>query len=208
MSTAGKVLTILILLVSIAWLVMMAAVTQLNVNWQTKIAAQVLDFEKATGELDRAQGQFLSLTEQARATQDSTDRELRLRLTRLASADRLRSSKTEDLTRVKEQVKDMLAAVESAKANLAIREAEKVKGQEDLARKRDEIAKAQALNVELKTQLAQLQGRLQEALGRQLGQARQGLQGRRRQAGFEHPPGPLVLTGGRIAPAQPGPLAP
>ena len=40
MSTAGKVLTVLILLVMVGWIIMLSAVTQLNVNWAQKVAAQ------------------------------------------------------------------------------------------------------------------------------------------------------------------------
>jgi hypothetical protein len=157
MSTAGKVLTVLILLVTVIWLVMMSAVTQLNVNWQAKIGAQQTDLDRVTLELTKAKDSTLSLTEQARAKQDQTDRELRVRLSMIAAAERRQSSKIEDLTRIKAQVADSLGAAETAKANLATREAEKIKNQEDLAKKRDEIAKAQAVNADLKAQLAQLQ---------------------------------------------------
>ncbi len=47
MSTAGKVLTVLILLVMVGWIVMLSAVTQLNVNWHTRIAKQEADLQTA-----------------------------------------------------------------------------------------------------------------------------------------------------------------
>ena len=158
MSTAGKVLTVLILIVSVAWLVMLSGVAQLNANWQAKIATQVTEYERVSDEATKTDRRFVSLTEQARATQDATDRELRVRLSRIATAERRQSSTTEDLTRIKAQVADAQGASTTAQANLAIREAEKIQGQEDLAKKRDEIAKAQALNADLKAQLARLQG--------------------------------------------------
>ena len=164
MSTAGKVLTVLILVVMIPWLIMLSAVTQLNVNYEEKIAAQQKTLDKATVDVAKANNDILTLTEQARAEQDTTDRELRVILGRIAAAERRQSSTTEDLTRLKAEVADFLAAVETAKTNLATREAEKVKGEEDLARKKDEIAKAQAKNADLRGQLAQLQDEFKRLL--------------------------------------------
>ena len=164
MSTAGKVLTVLVLLVMVVWLVMMSAVTQLNVNWEQKIAKQQTDLDNLTAEAAKANSSILSLTEQARSEQDATDRELRVVLEKIAATERRQSSTTEDLTRLKFQVADYLAAVERAKTNLATREAEKAKDIDDLAKKRDEIAKAQATNAELRTQLAQLQDEFKRLL--------------------------------------------
>jgi chromosome segregation ATPase len=164
MSTAGKVLTVLVLLVMVVWIVMLSAVSQLNVNWAEKIAAQQKALDDATEQFTKARDAGLSLTEQARTKQDETDRKLRVQLVRIAAAERRQSSVTEDLTRVKAQVADAQAAVETAKVNLATREAEKIANQEGLAKKRDEIAKAKASNADLRTQLAQLQDEFKRIL--------------------------------------------
>ena len=164
MSTAGKVLTVLILLMTVAWIVMMSAVAQLNVNWQAKLTTQKTEFDRVTDEAEKAKAAYLGFTEQARAEQDATDRDLRVRLAQVASAEARQSSKVEDLTRLKIQLADYLAAVEKAKTNLATREAEKAKDLDDLAKKRDEIAKAQGTNAELRAELAQLQDEFKRLL--------------------------------------------
>jgi len=164
MSTAGKVLTVLILLVMVVWIVMMSGVSQLNYNYAQKVDTQQKELDKLAADAAKANSDILRLTEQARLEQDATDRDLRLSLTRIAAAERRQSSTIEDLTRLKNQVADYLAAVETAKTNLATREAEKAKGEEDLAKKRDEIAKHQATNAELRTQLAQLQDEFKRLL--------------------------------------------
>jgi chromosome segregation ATPase len=164
MSTAGKVLTVLILLVSVVWLVLMSAVTQLNVNWQEKIAAQQKNLDQATAELAKSQGDFLSLTEQARLKQNETDLKVSAKEGEIVGAQARRSSRVEDLTRLKAQVADTQVAAETAKGNLATREAELIANQEELAKKRDEIAKAKAANADLKTQLAQLQSEFKRLL--------------------------------------------
>jgi hypothetical protein len=157
MSTAGKVLTVLILLVTVVWLVMMSAVSQLNQNWGEKVIAQQKSLDDATDAFAKAKEAGLNLTEQARVKQNETDLEGRLRDVKITTAFRLRSSRIEDLSRLKAQVADAQKAVETAKTNQATREAEKIANQESLAKKREEITKAQALNADLKTQLSQLQ---------------------------------------------------
>jgi chromosome segregation ATPase len=157
MSTAGKVLTVLILLVMLGWIVMMSAVTQLNVNWEEKIAAQQKTLDQATEDFTKARDDSYRITEQARSKQDETERELRLKLSKIAGAEARQSSYVEDLSRTKAEVADALSAVEVAKANLATREAEKIKNQENLAKLRDQIAQFKASNADLKSQLGQLQ---------------------------------------------------
>ena len=164
MSTAGKVLTVLVLLVTLVWLVLMSAVTQLNVNWEAQIDKQQESLDNATIDLERTKLAASSKTEEARAKQDETERELRVKLTQIAADERKRSSKIEDLTRLKAQVADAQEAVETAKKNQTTRETEKVANEESLAQKRDEIAKAQALNADLKNQLAQLQDQFKRIL--------------------------------------------
>ena len=142
----------------VVWLVMMSAVTQLNVNWQQKILAQEKTLGDASADFEKNRDEALLKTERARVTQDQTDLELRRKLVTISIAEARLSSTIEDMSRIKAQVADAVSNVETAKTNLATREAEKAKDQDDLAKKRDEIAKAQALNAELKAQLVQLQG--------------------------------------------------
>jgi chromosome segregation ATPase len=157
MSTAGKVLTVLIMLVMVVWLVVMSAVTQLNVNWEEKIGKQQTQLDKLQKDAETAAADFLSLTEQARLKQDETDRNLREILGRIATAERRQSDVVEKLTRVKTELAEYLAAVEQANTNKATREAEFAQGEADLAKKKDEIAKAKGLNSDLRDQLAKLQ---------------------------------------------------
>ena len=157
MSTAGKVLTVLILLVMMAWIVMLSAVTQLNVNWQTRIAKVEADLTSAKTRLADNTAKALDLTERTRAEQSSKDLDLREIQGRTAAAEARQSSKTEDLSRIQIQVAAYQAALERAEVNLATRLAERTKTQEDLAAKRVEIAKKQDENNQLRDQLAKLQ---------------------------------------------------
>ena len=157
MSTAGKVLTVLILLAMVGWIVMISAVTQLNVNWQTRIAQQEKDLkgaqEKAVGQNNLA----LDLTAKTKAEQTAKDRDLREIQGRASATEGRLSVKTEELTRVQFQLVDYKAAVERAKVNQATREAEKVKAQETLDAKLAEVARIQDQNAKLRDQLAKLE---------------------------------------------------
>jgi dTMP kinase len=157
MSTAGKVLTVLNLLVMVAWIVMLSAVTQLNVNWQQRIQKQEADLAKAEQAIADSNARYLDLTEQARAEQANKDLDLRETQGRIIAAEGRRSAKTEELTRAQIQLADYEAAVKRAEANRATRLAEGAKAEQDLAALRAEIARKQDENAKLRDQLARLQ---------------------------------------------------
>jgi len=164
MSTAGKVLTVLVLLVMIGWIVMLSAVTQLNTNWQERIAKQDKTLRETTERVDAANKAVLDLTEATRVEQTNRARDLRDVEDRILAAERRQSSTIEDLTRLKTQVADYLVSAERAKQNKAIRDAEYAQGEADLVKKKDEIAKAQGVNAELRDQLAKLQDEFKRLL--------------------------------------------
>ncbi len=164
MSTAGKVLTVLVLLVMVGWLVMLSAVTQLNVNWEQRIAKIDKDFQAASDRVAKANKAIIDFTDEARVEQANRDRDLREVDGRLSAAERRQSDRNEDFSRLQIQVADYLAAVKRAETNNATREAERLKGIDDLAKKKDEIAKAQATNADLRDQLAKLQDEFKRLL--------------------------------------------
>ncbi len=193
MSTAGKVLTVLILLVMVTWIVMLSAVTQLNVNWQQKIAAQDKQFEKATEDLAKASRSYINLTESTRVEQANKDRDLREIGVRIAAAEAGQSATIESLSRLKYQVAGYQAAVKRAETNNATRKAEKAKATEDLAQKRDLITKAQATNAELRDQLAKLQDEFKQLLADNKTLIDKAAQGR---------PAPRPASSGRPSPSS------
>ncbi len=157
MSTAGKVLTVLILLAMVGWIVVMSAVTQLNVNWQTRILQQEKDADSAQERATKANASALDLTARTKAEQTARDRDLREIQGRTIAVEGRLSIKNEEASRVKFQLADYQAAVERAKLNQTTREAERVKVEQDLAAKKVEIAQRQEENAKLRDQLARLQ---------------------------------------------------
>ena len=157
MSTAGKVLTVLSLLAMAGWLVMLSAVTQLNVNWQQRIIQTQTSLDDAEKRATESKAQALDLTARTTAEQTSKDRDLRESQGRIAAADGRLSIKTEQLTRAQYQLADYRAAVDRAGVHLNNRKAEKAQTEQDLAAKRVEISRRQDENARLRVQLAKLQ---------------------------------------------------
>lgn len=157
MSTAGKVLTVLILLVMVGWIVMLSAVTQLNVNWQAKIISQQKAIQASDDKLAQATTSYRTATEATLVEQAAEDRDLRDIRTRIAYLEARLSIKTEDLSRSQIQVTDYEAAVAQAGTHKTHRLAEHTKAEADLAAKRTEIAQRQEENGQLRDQLARLQ---------------------------------------------------
>ena len=157
MSTAGKVLTVLILLVMVGWIVMLSAVTQLNVNWHTRIAKQEADIVTFEARATAARVKTLAVVEQTRAEQASKDRDLRQLQEQVGAREAQQSMRTENLTRIQFQLAEYQIATQKAELNLTTRDAELAKARQDLAAKRVESAKRQDENVQLRDQLAKLQ---------------------------------------------------
>lgn len=157
MSTAGKVLTVLILLAMVGWIVVLSAVTQLNVNWQNRIAQGEKDANTAQDRATKAINDAYDLTARTKAEQTAKDRDLREILGRTIAVEGRLSIKNEESSRVQFQLADYQAAVERAKQNQTTREAERLKVEQDLAAKKTEVAQKQDENAKLRDQLAKLQ---------------------------------------------------
>lgn len=164
MSTAGKVLTVLILLVMLVWVVMLSGVSQLNANYGQKIKREEQQLADVTKEAEEANTAYLTTNEKARLEQDLTSSEIRDKVGDIAKRERRLSTTIEAQTRLALQLQSCLKDAEQAATNLKNREAEKVMDEELLAKKRDEIDKLKAQNAEAKTQLAQLQEQFKKLL--------------------------------------------
>lgn len=171
MSTAGKVLTVLILLVMVGWIIMLSAVTQLNINWQAKIARQETDIKNSETKLAKATVDYRNANEATLVEQAAEDRDLRDLRSRIAALEARLSVKTEDLTRTQIQLADYEAAVARAATHKTHREAEHAKAEADLAGKRTEIGQRLEENSQLREQLARLQDDYKRILSNNIRQA-------------------------------------
>ena len=75
MSTAGKVLAVLVMLMSLVWMVLTAGVDQLNTNANKKLNDLVVQIEKLEGEVEQARGDLLAVKSSASTIQETLDHE-------------------------------------------------------------------------------------------------------------------------------------
>jgi chromosome segregation ATPase len=178
MSTAGKVLTVLILLVMVAWIVMISAVAQLNMNYGAKVDAQAKTLETLQKDVDQATTDVAALTEKARVEQVDEARDLRALQQRIAAVEASLSRALNRQTQIAIELADTEVAVKNAVTNLENRNAEEAKAKEDLARKMDEIEKSKGVNGDLKGQLAKLQDEFKALLAENASRVQQELKSR------------------------------
>jgi hypothetical protein len=122
MSTAGKVLIVIVMLMAIAWIALSAGVAQLNRSWaalldQDKTNIEKLETDRVTLKVDLA-----ATRDQAALQQLMTANEIAVRESEISEKEKARAQALETATRVKIQLEGMEATL---KASLADQEQRK-----------------------------------------------------------------------------------
>ncbi len=115
MSTAGKVLVVLFLLVLPVWIILVSAVANLNSEWTQALARlekQVSDLEPQVAANEK---KILKLQDEIALAQDSADAEQTLLRAKIAEVERGKAEMTQIQTAVANQLDALKVAVESAK---------------------------------------------------------------------------------------------
>lgn len=164
MSTAGKVLSVLVILVAIAWMFLTAAVSQLNHNGaeaveQLKKQVEKLDNDvlTATRDLQKAKDDW---TQDQIATQDT----LTVLQARQSDLEKARSVVQEIKTRVDLQLADAETIAKASATNLEQRIAEKKNETENLARLKADVEQLKAERTELVNRLTELREKFKATL--------------------------------------------
>lgn len=124
MSTAGKVLAVLIMLMGVVCLILAGGVARLNQNANQKLEALAADLVKAQENLDSARREIVGLRDQTTLVQEKIDRDLSLLRVRQNDLERTRSQVVATLERVKYDLGTVSFEFESAKTALENRNAE------------------------------------------------------------------------------------
>jgi len=139
MSTAGKVLTVLFLLVSLIWLVLTAGVAQLNTNGNTKLHELTVEVEKLGAKLEETQHDIVSLLDQTSQTQEQMDRDFTLLRTAQSEIEKSRSQILETLLRLQYQLATVEETIKSAQTALEHRTTEQQEETKALADAKSEV---------------------------------------------------------------------
>jgi len=184
MSTAGKVLTVLVLLAILGWIYMLANITQLNKNWAQHIEKLETDIggkpeERSLntgglkGQIAQMDKDLKELKRQTVVQQRKTADEVIDLKAQLSDVQKLQTEASETLLRLQLEVANVQASEKSAKEGNAVREKEKADTEKDLADTRslvevlkkdvgERFATLDQLRKEFKEVLAESQQRLEQ----------------------------------------------
>ncbi|HEX8199599.1 MAG TPA: hypothetical protein VF590_03870 [Isosphaeraceae bacterium] len=164
MSTAGKVLVVLVALVMVGWIILFSMVGQLNRNWGERIEALQKEQAKRGPELEKEVARLERVLDEIDAVQ--VDRIQKTRVLRTAVEDRegLLATTREALSAARIDLERAQAAVKTAQATLERRVAEKAETEKELAAQRAELEGLRAQNADLMARLARLRGDFKRAL--------------------------------------------
>ena len=158
MSTAGKVLVVLVLLVAPVWIVMVSTVAQLNKNAGEQLESlkkQVATLESDVSTMTR---NVVNLKDQIAHEQEAMNQQLAVTRAHQADLQKARSEWIEIASRDKYQVAAMQEAAKRAEATRDLRAAEKVQETEAKQAVEAEVEKLQQEHAELTEQLDKLRG--------------------------------------------------
>lgn len=149
MSTLGKVLTVLTALMILVWVVMFAAVADLNRNYGEKVVKLNGDLERLEKQLASTQAEVAGLIPQITLQQVERDKQITVLRGSLSALEKLETESREAQVRVQLQIAKVQAEAAAAQAANELREKEKAEAQKDLADARTNVHTLMAANAKL-----------------------------------------------------------
>jgi peptidoglycan hydrolase CwlO-like protein len=156
MSTAGKVLIVLVMLTSLVWMILSSGVSQLNSNGNKKLNDLMVQAEKAEEQIKQAHEDILSLHDQTSSVQETTDHEVAVLHARQSDIEKARSQIQESLSRVNYQLAIAQETIDRGKTALQHRATEQQTEEQALAQAKLEVKDLTDRTGELMNQLAAL----------------------------------------------------
>jgi predicted nucleic acid-binding Zn-ribbon protein len=121
MSTAGKVLIVVVMVLTFVWIVLSAGVSRLNTNANTKLYELTKKVEDLQGQVKERQDEIVSVLNQTSQTQEKIDREFMLLRGKQSDLERARSKIFETLAGVKFELEILQGTVKVAETDLGHR---------------------------------------------------------------------------------------
>ncbi len=164
MSTAGKVLTVLVLLVVPIWILLVAAVADLNTNGTQAVKTLQDQVSDLKAKVIDTQKNIASLQDQIALEQMAMDKDRTVIRTQLAEVERARAATLEITKDVLLQKEMIDAAVKTAEAARDRRNAELEAEQQAKATVENDVARLQGENSELMSHLKRLRDEFKATL--------------------------------------------
>jgi chromosome segregation ATPase len=144
MSTAGKVLSILVMLVLVVWIVLAAGVARLNTNGNKQLHDLMEKVAQLREDVEKTQVEVVGLRDQASTIQEKVDRDLIVLRDRETQLKKATSQIRESLERYKYQLATVEESVKSAQELHQHRIAERDAEQKALDDARSEVKSVMA----------------------------------------------------------------
>lgn len=187
MSTAGKVLVVLVLLVLPVWIILVSAVAQLNMEWTQELAKQTKQVETLTADVAKNERAIEDLEDKIALEQLASQEQQTVLRGKLTDLERAKAETIEVQTAVGVQVAILQKAL--AKAEIA-REARKQELENEtagLAAARMTVDELKAANSELLAELTQLRNEFKSLLESNKALVERVLKSTTRRAGVTRP---------------------
>jgi len=162
MSTAGKVLAVLVMLVLVVWIVLAAGVARLNTNGNKAIHDLIEEVEKLRVQVDQTQVEVAGLRDQTSTIQERVDHELTVLQDRKVELQKGHSQIFESLARYMYQLGTVEESLKSAQALLQHRNDERDAEQKAVADTRAEVKTLMADSSQLMNRLDTLRKTFQK----------------------------------------------
>jgi chromosome segregation ATPase len=153
MSTAGKVLAVLLMLMSLVWMILSAGVSQLNTNGNKKLHDLAEQVEKLQDDVEKAHDDVVALKSSAATIQEQLDHEIAMLYARQSDHEKDRSQIRESLARWQYQLATVQETIDRAKSALQHRTEEQQTGEQVLAKSKSDVKELMDRSGELMSQL-------------------------------------------------------
>jgi chromosome segregation ATPase len=163
MSTAGKVLIVLVMLVTMVWIVLASGVSRVNTNANTRLNELIQQVEKLQGQVKDTQTEVASLLSQTSQTQESIDREFHLMSAKISDLQRARSNVFETLSGLNHELEIVNGTVKAAQTDLENRNVEYQEETNRLGADRTQVEELMADCKKLRDRLGSLRKEFQDA---------------------------------------------
>jgi chromosome segregation ATPase len=156
MSTAGKVLVVLVMLFTVVWMILTSGVAQMNRNGNQALKNLTEKLADLEGKLHDTQVDIARTKDQTSSLQEQMDTELAVINSRQNDVQRSASALRDQLARVQYELATVQATVQSAEQERKERYAEKDAETKGLQQAREAVKALQASDEELRSRLRDL----------------------------------------------------
>lgn len=163
MSTAGKVLVVLVMLVSIACLILAGGVAQLHYNANQRLEKLESDIGKAQASIATTRGEIVQYRDQTSEAQEKIDREIAALRSQQNDLERSRSQIVNTLARLQFDLKTVDDTIAAARESVQVRIAEFDADTAAMADLRRHVEGLKASNSELMGRLQSLRDQFQKS---------------------------------------------